>query len=185
MAGRYGPVVSGASWRFVGLALLVAVWTAAVDCGRGDQGPGDGGPAGSPEGGSLYRVTAVTDGDTFHVRFGGRDERVRMIGIDTPEVSWYGGEGGCFGAQAGHYTKRRLGGRMVGLAFDADQRDRYGRLLAYVYLGSELFNLTLVVRGYARSDHVPPNVRFAAVFDQAQAKADAAGLGLWSACPVT
>jgi len=177
--------VTEASRRFVGLALLVAAWTAAVGCGPGEQGPGDGGPAGSPERGSSYRVTAITDGDTFHVRFGGRDERVRMIGIDTPEVPWNEGEGGCFGVQAGDYTKLRIGGRMVGLAFDADQRDRYGRLLAYVYVGSELFNLTLVERGYARAERVPPNVRFAAAFDQAQSRAATAGLGLWSTCPAS
>lgn len=125
----------------------------------------------------------MTDGDTFHVVFDGRDERVRLIGIDTPEVPWYGGTEGCFGVQAGEYAKGRLGGQRVRLAFDFGQRDRYGRLLAYVYLGDEFFNLTLVEQGYARVDTVPPNVRFAAQFEQAQTKAEAAGLGLWSACP--
>lgn len=139
------------------------------------------GPSASP--GPVYRVTGVTDGDTFHVRIGGRDERVRMIGIDTPEVPWYGGRGDCFGPEAGRYSKRRLTGASVRLVFDAERRDRYGRLLAYAYLGSELFNLTLVERGYARVETVRPNTRFQAAFAAAQAAAQAAGIGRWSACP--
>ena len=70
----------------------------------------------------------------------------------------------------------------VKLAFDVDLRDRYGRLLAYVYLGPELFNLTLVQQGYARADPIPPDTRMAATFAQAEADAKQLGRGLWSAC---
>ena len=120
-------------------------------------------------------VTKVTDGDTIHVAFGGHDERVRLIGVDTPEVPWYGAKGECFGVEAG-----RAGGfaMVVGV-------DRYGRLLAYVYLGRELFNLTLVRLGYATADPVPPDLSMATAFAAAEREARAAGRGLWSACPAS
>ena len=124
----------------------------------------------------------VTDGDTIHVRYQGEDERVRFIGVDTPEVSWYGGEAECYGAEARTYARGRLGGKTVRLEFDVDRRDRYGRLLAYVYVGTELFNLTLVREGYATADPVPPDTRLGATFEQAEGAARAAGKGLWSAC---
>jgi micrococcal nuclease len=127
-------------------------------------------------------VTKVTDGDTIHVSYQGQDERVRLIGIDTPEVPWYGTRGDCFGVEAGLFARRRLSGRSVRLAFDTGRRDRYGRLLAYVYLDGELFNLTLVRLGYARADAVPPDTRRAQEFAHAESEARAAGRGLWSAC---
>jgi micrococcal nuclease len=154
------------------LGLLVAL--AGGACGNRDGGRGP--PAG------VVPVERVVDGDTIQVRFLGRDERVRLIGVDTPEVSWYGGQGDCFGERAGLYTRARLSGRTVRLVFDVDRRDRYGRLLAYVYLGSELFNLTLVQRGYAEVETVPPDTRLARVFEAAAGRARSAGLGLWSAC---
>jgi micrococcal nuclease len=131
----------------------------------------------------VVPVTKVTDGDTIHVRYLGRDERVRLIGVDTPEVPWYGGQGECFGVEAGDYTKERLTARSVGLEFDVDLRDRYQRLLAYVYVDDELFNLTLVQQGYATADPVAPDTSREALFAQAESQAKAAGLGLWSACP--
>jgi micrococcal nuclease len=132
--------------------------------------------------GSTYRVTKVTDGDTIHVSYQGRDARVRLIGVDTPEVDWCGGQGQCFGSEAGLYARSRLDGKVVRLAFDADRYDRYGRMLAYVHLGAELFNLTLVERGYATADPVPPDTRMAAGFATAEQEAKAAHRGLWAAC---
>ena len=133
--------------------------------------------------GTVVPVLKVTDGDTIHVRYQGRDERVRLIGVNTPEVDWYGGEAQCFGDEAGRYAQGRLDGATVRLVFDLDLRDRYDRLLAYVYVGNELFNLTLVQQGYARADPVPPDTRMAAQFSSAEAQARLAGRGLWSACP--
>jgi micrococcal nuclease len=134
-------------------------------------------------GGGTVPVLKVTDGDTIHVRYQGRDERVRLIGVNTPEVDWYGGEAQCFGDEAGRYAQGRLTDATVQLVFDVDLRDRYDRLLAYVYLGSELFNLTLVQQGYARADPVPPDTKMASLFAGAEAQARQAGRGLWSACP--
>lgn len=131
----------------------------------------------------MVRVTKVSDGDTVHVLLAGRDERVRLIGVNTPEVTAYGGQGECFGARSAAYTTSRLLGTRVRLEFDVDLRDPYGRLLAYVYLGPELFNLTLVRLGYANADPVPPDTSMAPTFARAEADARAAGAGRWSACP--
>src|SRR3989475_1380473 len=83
---------------------------------------------------NIVNVTKVTDGDTIHVLYGGRDQRVRLIGVNTPEVPWYGGRGQCFGANAGLFAKQRLSGQTVRLSFDVYRFDRYGRLLAYISL---------------------------------------------------
>jgi micrococcal nuclease len=128
-------------------------------------------------------VLKVTDGDTIHVLYQGEDERVRLIGIDTPEVPWYGGQGDCYGVEAGLYARARLDGKRVRLEFDSELRDRYGRLLAYVYVGNELFNLTLVQQGYATDDPIRPDLKRAALFAAAESEARVAGRGLWSSCP--
>jgi micrococcal nuclease len=162
------------SWRL--LVLAGATVALATACS----------PASSrspPSGSILAPVTKVTDGDTIHVTYLSHDERVRLIGIDTPEVPWYGGKGECYGVEAGLYARRSLTGRSVRLDFDVDRRDRYGRLLAYVYLDEELFNLTLVRLGYATSDPVPPDTAKAPEFAAAERAARAARLGLWKACP--
>lgn len=166
-------------------ALAVALWLASSACGgRGaPAAPTLARPPAAASGGAPVPVLKVTDGDTIHVRYQGTDQRVRLIGVDTPEVPWYGGRGACYGVEAGLYARGRLGGRSVRLAFDVQLRDRYGRLLAYVYLGGELFNLTLVRLGYARADPIPPDTRLAGAFDAAERAARAAGRGLWSACP--
>ena len=157
------------------LAIVVAATLTAACSSGSSRGP----PSSSP----LVPVTKVTDGDTIHVTYLGVDERVRLIGIDTPEVPWYGGKGECYGVEAGLYARSRLSAKTVRLSFDQAHRDRYGRLLAYVYLGGELFNLTLVRLGYATSDAVPPDTAMAPKFSAAEREARAAGRGLWSACP--
>jgi micrococcal nuclease len=159
----------------ISLAIFVVAALAAA-CSSGSS-------RGSHSGSLLVPVTTVTDGDTIHVTFLGLDERVRLIGIDTPEVPWYGGKGECFGVEAGLYARSRLSNKSVRLSFDQARRDRYDRLLAYVYLGGELFNLTLVRLGYATSDPVPPDTNMAPEFAAAERDARAAGRGLWSACP--
>jgi micrococcal nuclease len=158
-------------------SIVLAVAVLLGSCSSGPAGP-------SPStDGALVPVTKVSDGDTIHVTYQGRDERVRLIGVDTPEVSWYGGKAECFGEQAGLFTRSRLDGQTVRLEFDVHLRDRFDRLLAYVFVGDELFNLTLVRLGYAKADPVPPDIARAGVFAGAEADARAAGRGRWSACP--
>src|SRR2546422_1919085 len=120
--------------------LLVAPILLAYACSSAGQGP----PAHTR---TLVPVLKVSDGDTIHVRYHGEDERVRLIGVNTPEVSWYGGQREGFGEKTGRDAQSRLFGPSVEMAFDVDLRERYGRLLAYVYLGPGLFNLTLVQHG--------------------------------------
>ena len=114
----------------------------------------------------------VVDGDTIRVRLGGREERVRYIGVDTPETVKPGTPVQCFG-QARERVQRATVVRAgtVRLVFDAERRDRYGRLLAYVYREPDgLFvNAELVRRGYAQPLTIPPNVAHAAEFRRARA----------------
>lgn len=105
-----------------------------------------------------YRVERAVDGDTIEVSPAVDGETtVRLIGIDTPEVS--GGTGLC-GPEASDFTASRLEGKRVGLEFDEDRTDQYGRVLAYVWLGDQLFNETLVEKGYATVATYPPNDRY-------------------------
>lgn len=155
---------------------LLVVAVVAAGCSTGSRAP----PSRAT---NFVKVLKVTDGDTIHVEYLGGDERVRLIGVNSPEVPWYGGRGQCFGVEAGLYARRRLSGRTVRLSFDVRRRDRYGRLLAYVYLGDELFNLTLVRLGYAVADPVPPDTGMASAFVSAETEARSQDRGLWSACP--
>lgn len=136
----------------------------------------------SPPTSQDVAVESITDGDTLRVTGG---VRVRLIGIDTPEVS-----GGieCFGQEATvHLGDLIPPGTSVRLVFDVERADRYGRTLAYVYrVADGLFvNVAMAADGYAAQLTVPPNVAHADEFGQAVAKARAANLGLWSACTGT
>jgi micrococcal nuclease len=120
----------------------------------------------------------VTDGDTIRVRYvSGSVGPVRYIGMDTPE------RGDCFHERATAANRRLVGGRRVRLVQDVDRRDRYGRLLAYVYTADGLFvNEELVREGYATQLTVPPNVRFAERFGRLAREARERRTGLWDAC---
>lgn len=130
-------------------------------------------------------VTKVTDGDTIRVNIEGQDEPVRLIGIDTPETHGQGGLRECYGSEASARTAALLPiGAKVRLVRDAEPRDRYGRLLAYVYRASDdLFvNLTLAREGYAAVLTIPPNVAHSDAFVAAAARARDENRGLWGRC---
>ena len=130
-------------------------------------------------------VVRVIDGDTIDVRIAGRDERVRLIGIDTPETVKPEAPVECFGPEASAFTKQLLPeGTPVRLERDVVGRDDYGRLLAYVRrTADDLFvNETIVREGYARPLTIPPNDTYAPVFVEAATTAEAQGYGLWTAC---
>lgn len=142
------------------------------------------GPAG-PAGATVPVVVHVVDGDTVEVAIGGDRETVRLIGIDTPETSDPRRPVECFGAEATARTRELLpDGTEVDLARDVEARDRYGRLLAYVYRRSDgLFvNLALVHDGFAVAMTYPPNVARRAELSAAAAQAREAGRGLWQRC---
>jgi len=130
------------------------------------------------------RVVRVTDGDTIRVAVGGRLERVRYIGIDTPESVKPDTPVQCYAHRAAAENARLVSGRRVRLVLDVESRDRFGRLLAYVYRlpDGRFVNDALVRGGYARTLTIPPNVRFAARFAALARQARRAGRGLWSAC---
>lgn len=138
-------------------------------------------PVEPPPVGAEAELLAVVDGDTIRVRYGGRDERVRYIGIDTPEVaheSWETSE--RFGDEATEANERLLGDGTLRLVFDVERRDRYGRLLAYVYVDDTMINEALLLGGFAQLLTIAPNVRFAERFRAAQQVARDAGRGLWA-----
>lgn len=124
-------------------------------------------------------VTKVVDGDTIHVRVGDRLEKVRYIGVNTPEVHHptRGQEPG--GREASEVNRGLVAGRQVRLELDVQERDRYGRLLAYVWVAGTMINAELVSRGYAQVMTVPPNVRYQQLFLRLQRDAREAGRGLW------
>jgi micrococcal nuclease len=143
--------------------------------------PWEGDPEAGPAAASAT-VTRVVDGDTIEARIGERVEDVRLIGVDTPETVKPGTPVQCFGPRASRFAHGLLEGRRVRLVFGVERRDAYGRLLAYVYLGRRLVNLTLVRRGLARSLTIPPNDRLAPRIRRLELAAARAGRGLWGAC---
>jgi micrococcal nuclease len=124
-------------------------------------------------------VVRIVDGDTIHVQIGGRREKVRYIGINTPEVHHptKGAEPG--GREASEQNRVLVTGKRIRLELDVQDRDRYGRLLAYVWVGDVMINAELVRRGYAQVMTIPPNVRYQALFLKLQRDAREAGRGLW------
>jgi micrococcal nuclease len=132
-------------------------------------------------------VVRVVDGDTIIVRLNGRDERLRYIGINTPETVKPNNPVECYGEAAHQRNEQLVGGQTVYLVKDISDRDQYDRLLRYVYVraadGQLLFvNLSLVQDGYAQVSTFPPDVAHEQEFRQAQRDARAAKRGLWSAC---
>jgi micrococcal nuclease len=164
--------------RAIGL-LIVAV-AAAVLVARACDGPAD--PA---SGRTPPVVTSVVDGDTVRIDLGPRVETVRLIGIDTPETKHPTKPVGCFGPEASARTAELLApGTEVTVERDAEERDRYGRLLAYVVRRDDgmFVNLQLAREGYADVLSIAPNTAHAAEFATAVREAREQGRGLWGAC---
>lgn len=133
--------------------------------------------------GGGYPVVSVVDGDTVKVRVGGRVESVRLIGIDAPETDAPGRAAQCFGPESRAKARELLAGQVVRLEFDESQgrRDRYDRLLAYVWVNDVLVNERLVRQGYAREFTYSLPYRYQAAFQAAEQEARAAGRGIWAA----
>jgi micrococcal nuclease len=161
------------------IALAVVVGASLLRNGR-ERGRG------GERGREVARVVRVVDGDTIAVRLHGRRERVRYIGVDTPESVKPGTPVQCFAHAASAANARLVAGREVRLVLDRERRDRYGRLLAYVYrlADGRFVNAELVRAGYAHTLTIPPNDRFASRFAALQAAARRRGRGLWRACPL-
>lgn len=128
----------------------------------------------------IFRVTRVIDGDTVEIEGG---ERVRYIGIDTPETVDPRQPIQCFGVEASKKNKELVEGKTVRLEKDVTDRDKYGRLLRYVWVDDLFVNLELVKQGFATSYSYPPDIKHQAEFLAAEREAREAGRGLWGACP--
>jgi micrococcal nuclease len=170
-----------ATWVAV-FAALVVIATQAIDDGTNGE------PSGSPSSsGDLSPRTAkvlrTVDGDTILVRDGdGRVERVRYIGVDTPESVKPNAPVDCYGHEASNYNRSLVQGRTVRLVPDREAEDKYGRSLAFVYVGDVLVNAELLKNGYARTLEIEPNTSRAEQFAELERVAIRTRKGLWRAC---
>lgn len=133
-----------------------------------------------------YQVVRVVDGDTIIVSIDGTNQRLRYIGIDAPESVKPDTPVECFGQEASDENKRLVEGKRVFLERDTSDRDRFDRLLRYVYVeenGERVFvNEVLVANGYANSASFPPDIARQDQLRSAEREARDAGLGLWGRC---
>ena len=131
-------------------------------------------------------VTHVVDGDTVDLDISGSTERARLLGIDTPETVKPDAPVDCFGPEASARTKALLpSGTAVVIQRDREARDRYGRLLVYVWRQRDrlFINDALVRDGFARTLSIEPNTAHRADLAAAMAAARARSTGLWATCP--
>lgn len=130
----------------------------------------------------FYIVTKVYDGDTIAVNMDGREEKIRMIGVDTPETHKPGSPVECFGKQASEYSTKNLLNKEVKLEPDPlnQNRDRYQRLLRYVYTKDGIsYNAELIKQGFAFAYLSFPFTK-ADEFRQLQSEAKSQNIGLWA-----
>ena len=126
------------------------------------------------------QVTRTIDGEAIEVKIGDRAEIVRYIGVGTPEIQLPTRGAERYGDAAKAANARLATGKNVQLVFDVQRRDRFGRLLAYVYAGDLFLNAELVAAGYAEVATYPPNVRHREIFMSRQREARQARRGLWA-----
>lgn len=130
--------------------------------------------------GTNATVTNVVDGDTIDVDYEGSEERIRLILVDTPETKHPQMGVQPFGPEASEFTASRLDGKDVRLEPGVEERDYYGRLLAYVFVDGENFNQQLIEEGLARVAVYPPNTEYLDEFEAAEEEARSAATGIWS-----
>lgn len=127
----------------------------------------------------TFKVKRVVDGDTFETE---TKEKIRLIGVDTPETVKPGSPVETYGKEASDYTKKRLTGKTITAFTDTEDKDKYGRLLRYVFVDGEtrMFNEELIAEGYANVMTVPPNVMYAKSFVKLEREARSQKKGLWA-----
>ncbi len=124
-------------------------------------------------------VLRVVDGDTVELASG---QKLRYIGIDTPEIVAPGKPVECFGREAQNENKRLVEGKTIKLEKDISETDKYGRLLRYVIVGDIIVNDYLVRQGFAHASTFPPDVKYAGQFRLAEVEARENNRGLWAGC---
>lgn len=127
----------------------------------------------------TYLVTMIIDGDTILLENG---ESVRYLGVDTPETHHPVRGLECYGPEATERNRELVGGKLVRLEGDQTDRDRYGRLLRYVYVDGVFVNAELVEEGYAYSSYYPPDTKYYEQLLALELEAEQEGRGLWGAC---
>jgi len=173
------------------LALVFTTLLAATSCGEQphtDIATVTAPAATAPDQAALEpnaTLERVVDGDTIIAQINGQRERVRLLGIDTPESVAQTRPDQCFGAEASLYLQSLLPeGTAITLIRDEEARDQYDRLLAYVVRShDQLFiNLDLLEKGYAGILIYPPNDHYADLFTDAEHTAASNDVGLWGVC---
>ncbi len=124
-------------------------------------------------------VTKIVDGDTIEIEGG---QKVRYIGIDTPETVDPRQTVGCYGKEASNKNKDLVEGKKVRLEKDVSETDRYGRLLRYVYVDETFVNEYLVSEGFGKAASYPPDVKYQDKFKAAETSARNSKKGLWGSC---
>ncbi len=131
----------------------------------------------------IYEIKQVIDGDTIEITRYGKPEQVRLIGLDTPETLDPRKPVQCYGNEASDNSKKLLSGQNVRIEFDQQvgERDRYGRLLAYIWLNDGLINLELIKGGYAHEyTYRSQSYKYQNQFKEAESLAKQAQVGFWS-----
>lgn len=157
-----------------GRFVSTLAWTYSVPEGfivAGQEGP--------YSGKVRTKVLRVIDGDTIEIELYGKREKVRLIGVDTPETVDPRKKVQFFGKEASNYTKSRLEGQEIELEFDFNPRDKYDRLLAYVWLDGANFDLELIRLGYARA-YLRFPFRYFKEFEKAGKEAIRNKVGMWA-----
>ncbi|HLE07876.1 MAG TPA: thermonuclease family protein [archaeon] len=167
---------------FLLLSVLIAGCTSDTDY----QMPSTTIQGAQPYDTQFYDVVKVVDGDTIWVDYNGTIEKVRLIGIDTPETVHPSKPLECFGLEASNFAKEILGGgAIIKLEADPtqDNRDKYKRLLRYVFLENGTnFNQLLISEGFAREYTYKTPYKYQSQFKQAEIEAKENLRGLWGAC---
>lgn len=179
-------------WQLFQFFAVLAVWTVILLAIAGCSG-GNGGGQAKADMEAIYNrypelknrtydlmtVKRVVDGDTFETD---KKEKVRLIGVNTPESVKPKTPVEYLAKEASSFTKERLTGKTVIAFADTESKDKYGRLLRYIFIKGEsvMYNETLVAEGYANVMTVPPNVMFSKHFVKLEKEAREAKKGLWA-----
>ncbi|WP_394184450.1 thermonuclease family protein [Metabacillus halosaccharovorans] len=157
--------------RLYSFFLLVLIFTLIIGCGSEQTNS------------TLLdaEVTKVVDGDTLHVMISGKKETIRLLLVDTPETVHPTKEVQPFGPEASNYMKEKLNGEEIQVELGIGERDKYGRLLAYVYHDNQMLNKLLLEKGLARVAYVfEPNTKYIDEFNEIQKQAQNEQVGIWS-----
>ena len=128
-------------------------------------------------------VTNVVDGDTVDVEAGGETFRLRYLNLDAPELNSNSSDPAeCLAEEAKQVNEDLVLGRSVTIEYDQECKDRYDRLLGFVFRGERMVNFILVERGYGQVLLIEPNYSLADEFQSLEALAKEQSAGIWGAC---